>query len=129
MPTITIIDASTVSNERTWDLALLQETVSLAEIIKQRIYQEVSEYNARQSSFFQGLVQPTETKRTLNGYELKTPRHLDWNAQYEQALSAFSRRGFIVLVDGHQQTDLTANITLHTGSTVTFFKLVPLVGG
>ncbi|BCL79508.1 hypothetical protein ccbrp13_19730 [Ktedonobacteria bacterium brp13] len=129
MPTITIIDASTVSNEQTWDLTLLEETVSLAEVIKQRIYQEVSEYNARQSSFFQGLVQPTETERTLNGYELKTPRHLNWNVQYEQALSAFSRRGFIVLVDGRQLTDLTTNITLHTGSTVTFFKLVPLVGG
>jgi hypothetical protein len=129
MPTITIVDTSTMGQERTWQITLLQETLSLAEIIQQRIYQEVNEYNAKQSSPFQGLVQPAKTERILNGYTLKTIHHIDWHAQCEQALSAFSRRGFIVLVNDHQVTELSAIITLHTGSTVTFFKLVPLVGG
>jgi hypothetical protein len=60
---------------------------------------------------------------------MKTPRRLDWEAQYSAAEQAFLRRGFIVLVNDHQVTDLAATVTLSPGSEVTFLKLVPLVGG
>ena len=129
MPTITIVDESTFGKQHTWDLSFLEETLTLTEIIRQRIYQEVTEYNAKQTGLFHGLVQPTETEQSLNGYEFKKKRSLDWHVQYKQALTAFSRRGFIVLVDGRQVTDLSSSVKLHAGSTVTFFKLVPLVGG
>ena len=130
MPAVTIVDMSTMGQERRWKLPFLQERLSVAELLRQRIYQEVREYNARRAGLFQGLVQPVETERVLNGYQLKMPeRLLDWQAQYEQALAAFSKHSFLVLIDGHQATELTESITIHTGSCVTFFKLVPLVGG
>lgn len=129
MATITIVDESMLGEKRVWSLDFLDETVSLRELIRRRIYQEVSEYNAKLSGLFYGLVQPTAAERTLNGYRLKTPHLLDWQAQYEQAIEAFARRGYIVLVDEKQVADLDTSIELHANSEVTFLKLVPLVGG
>ncbi len=129
MATVTITDESTLGEKRSWDLDILEETITLAELIRRRIYQEVTEYNARQVGYYYGLVQPTEAERALNGYQMKTPRRLDWEAQYQAAEQAFLRRGFIVLVNDQQVTDLAATVTLSPGSEVTFLKLVPLVGG
>jgi hypothetical protein len=131
MTTITIIDESTQGGQRTWDLDFLDEIVTLRELIRRRIYQEVTEYNARLSGCFQGLVQPTAAERALNGsgYQVKPMHTLDWQAQYEKALEAFTRRNYIVLVNDTQVTDLDASIEMRTGTEVTFFKLVPLVGG
>ncbi|HEX3640283.1 MAG TPA: hypothetical protein VHV10_03225 [Ktedonobacteraceae bacterium] len=129
MTTITIIDESTLGENRAWSLDLLDETVSLRELLRRRIYQEVTEYNARQSKYFHGLVQPTDAERTLNGYRLKTVHRLDWQAQYDKALEAFRYRGYILLVNDKQVADLDAPIELHARTKVTFLKLIPLVGG
>jgi hypothetical protein len=129
MTTITIVDQSTLGEQRAWGLDLLHESISLRELIRRRIYQEVTEYNARLSGYFHGLVQPTEAERTLNGYRLKSIHRLDWRAQCEQAIEAFARHSYIVLVNDQQVADLDALIELHTGTEVTFLKLVPLVGG
>jgi hypothetical protein len=129
MTTITIIDESLPGEQRTWSLDLLHESISLRELIRRRIYQEVTEYNARLLGYFHGLVQPTDAERTLNGYHLKTVHRLDWQAQYEQSIAAFARHSYIVLVNDQQVADLDALVELHTGTEVTFLKLVPLVGG
>jgi hypothetical protein len=132
MATVTVVDESLAGEKRTWDLDvsdLLDETIPLRELIRRRIYQEVAEYNARQSGAYQGLVRPTEAEHTLNGNQLRSPRWLDWEAQYEQAVEAFSRRGYVVLVDDAQVTDLDTPVRLRIGGEVTFLKLVPLVGG
>jgi hypothetical protein len=129
MTTITIVDESTAGGKRTWTLDLLDETIPLRELIRRRIYQEVTEYNAKHMGVFQGLVQPTDAERELNGTRLRAPRRLDWEAQYERAVEAFGRRVYLVLVNDRQVTDLDAQVDLHAGSEVTFLKLVPLVGG
>jgi hypothetical protein len=129
---ITIIDESTAGGQNRWSLDVadvLEETLPLREVIRRRVYQEVTEYNARQTDVFSGLVQPTDTERTLNGYRLRTPRRLDWQTQYDKAIEAFARRGYIVLVNDQQVSELDAPVALRSGSEVTFLKLVPLVGG
>lgn len=99
MATITIIDESTQGEQRAWSLDFLDETITLRELIRRRIYQEVTEYNAKLSGCFRGLVQPTEAERAFHGdgYHLKPLHKLDWQAQYERALEAFTRRGYIIL--------------------------------
>ncbi len=67
--------------------------------------------------------------RTLNGYHLKSTNRLDWQAHYQKAIEAFTRHGYLVLVNDKQVADLDASVELHAGTKVTFFKLVPLVGG
>jgi hypothetical protein len=129
MTTITIVDESTAGEKHAWNLDFLEEKVSLRELLQRRIYQEVTEYNARQSGYFHGLVQPTNAERTLNGYRLKSSQRLDWQAQYEEAIEAFIRHGYIVLVNDKQIADLETSIELRFDTEVTFLKLVPLVGG
>src|ERR671934_1123814 len=98
--TVTIVDEWTpggVANE--WVLELLTERVTARELIRSRIYQEVSEYNARTPGYFRGLVQPSEAERALNGFRIREGRKINWEAQFEAALKAFQRNGFLLLVD------------------------------
>lgn len=129
MTTITIVDETMSGENHAWSLDLLEETISLRELLRRRIYQEVTEYNARRSGLFRSLVQPTDAERALNGIRLKTAHRLDWQDQYHKALEAFARHSFLVLVNDRQVVDLDALIELDAGTEVTFFKLVPLVGG
>jgi hypothetical protein len=99
------------------------------ELIRSRVYQEVTEYNAKHPGYFRGLKQPTDAELTLNGYKLRAARRLNWEEQYERALKAFESNGFLLLVDDRQVTDLDEVVDLRHNSTVTFLKLVPLVGG
>lgn len=129
---VTIVDESTAGGKRRWTLDVadaLNESLTVREIIRRRVYQEVAEYNAQGVDVFYGLVQPTDAERALNGYRLRAPRRLDWEAQYAKAVEAFERRGYIMLVNDQQVTDLDAIVDLRAGAEVTFLKLVPLVGG
>lgn len=121
----------TTSGERYGELTLdfLTEVVSVRELIRARVYQEVIEHNAKQPSSFSGLVQPGETERRLNGNRSSLPRRIDWEAQYAKALEAFGRNGFVLLVDDMQLTELDEQITLRHDTNVTFLRLVPLIGG
>lgn len=110
-----------------WALEIFEERLPLRELIRRRIYQEVAEYNARQPEVFRGLVQPTATERALNGD--KPARRIDWEQQYGQAVKAFGRNGFVVLVGDRQVTELDEEVDLTADTEVTFLKLVPLVGG
>ena len=69
---ITIYDES-LSGERTESLSLdlMSSTITLRELIRRRVYEEVQDYNASTPEYFQGFVQPTDTERMLNGYRVK----------------------------------------------------------
>lgn len=112
-----------------WGLEIAEERLSVRELIRRRVFQEVAEYNARTPEVFQGLVQPEDTERVLNGYALRTPRRIDPEKQTELALKAFAGNGFLVLVGDRQVTEPDEEIELVLGTEVTFLKLVALVGG
>lgn len=110
-------------------LEIVGGSISLRELIRRRVQDEVEEFNRKQSDVFYGLIQPTETERVLNGYRLKARRQLSWENQYEKAVNAFETNGFFVIVDGHQVEELDEVIPLRETSEVHFLKLVPLIGG
>jgi hypothetical protein len=133
---LTIRDESAtgnVTNELTLDV--LAETITVRELIRSRVYQEVQDYNLRQRSAssdktFRGLVTPSDAERALNGaMKLRKPREIDWKDQFEKAQDAFARNGFFVLVDDKQAESLDETVTLRHDTRVSFVKLVPLVGG
>ena len=127
---ITVYDETTSGgriNELT--LEFLDERITVRELIRSRVYQEVTEYNARMPEYFRGLVQPTDAEQVLNGYRLREHRKLDWQAQYYKAVKAYRGNGFLILVDHRQLTELDEEIELRHDSVVTFLKVVPLVGG
>lgn len=71
---MTFVDETTSgSRSDGWALEIAEERVDAGELIRRRVFQEVAEYNARTPAVFQGLVQPQDTERVLNGYALRTP--------------------------------------------------------
>jgi hypothetical protein len=128
--TITIRDETT-SGSTVHELTLdfLTEEITVRELIERRVYEEVQQYNTAKPGYFHGLVQPTDAEATLNGYRLRERREIDWRAQCAQALEAFERNGFVILVGDRQVDNLDERIRLELTTPVTFVKLVPLVGG
>ena len=107
------------------------ETVSVRELIRRRVYDEVTQYNAGAQERFRGLVVPEGMERDLNSPALPRPHRIDWEQQYARAVEAFTRSGIIILVGDRQAEVLDEPVTLRLGQPldVTFIKLVPLVGG
>jgi hypothetical protein len=127
---LTIHDATTFGETcPVFALEFLTERITVRELIRRRVYQDVQDYNVAKSDTFRGLVKPTDAEQTLNGYKLKQTRRIDWEVQAEKAIEAFDRNGFIVLIDDYQAEDLDTEIVICPNMVVTFLKLMPLVGG
>ena len=128
--TLTIHDES-ATGETLLELTLnvSVERITVRDLIRQRVCHEVEEYNRRKPDTFRGLVQPTDSERTLNGYRLKQPRPLDANTQLAKAIDAFQGNQIIMLVDDRQVESLDEEITLRANTRVSFLRLTPLVGG
>ncbi len=130
MTTVTFVDETTSGERRdAWGLEIAEERLTLGELIRRRVFQEVAEYNAARPELFRGLVQPTDAERALNGYRLPEPRRIDPERQCALALETFRRNGFLVLVGDRQVEELEEEVDLPLGTEVVFLKLVPLVGG
>ena len=85
--TLTVRDESTSGKTlNEFVLDFLTERITVRELIRSRVYQEVQDYNVRRGQVFNGLVQPEEAEKTLNGWKLKQPRLLDWKKQFERAV-------------------------------------------
>src|SRR5918992_3408082 len=114
MPTAVTIRDETIQGETTNELTLefLDERVTVRELIRGRVYQEVTEYNARQAGYFKGLVQPRDAERVVGGFRIRERRRIDWEEQFRKALEAFERNGFLLLVDERQLDDLDQEIEL-----------------
>lgn len=128
--TVTIRD-ETAGGQMNHELTLnfLTERITVRELIRSRVYQEVDDYNRLRPETFSGLVQPSDAEKTLNGYKLKARRAIQWKPQFEKACEAFGRSGFFILVDDRQVEDLEEEIVLRHDTRVSFVKLMPLVGG
>jgi len=128
--TLTIRD-ETLGGEsaRAWDLEVTTERLTVRELIRSRVYQEVQDYNRQRGQVFQGLVQPEEAEKTLNGWKLKKPRLLDCKQQFDRAVEAFESNRILILVNDRQAESLDEELVIEPQMTVTFLRLTPLVGG
>ena len=121
--------ASLGKPEHTFTVHVSGETISLRELIRLRVTQEVEDFNSRQPAVFRMLVQANDAEKTLNGFKFHKPRPVNPETQYEKAIEAFEGNGFIVLVDDYQIESLETEIVFQPETSITFLKLVPLVGG
>jgi hypothetical protein len=126
-----IIYDETLSGEKMPRLTLnfAVQRITVRDLIRDRVYQEVRDYNQSQPEYFRGLVQPTDSEQVLNGYKMPQRRLIDWEKQYEKALQTFQHNGFIILVNDRQVEELEEEIELTEELPISFLRLVPLVGG
>ncbi len=105
------------------------ELVTIRDIIASRVIKEVEQYNNKMPVYFNGLIEPSDAEKTLNGYKLKSKALIDAEKQVYIALNAFQNNGFFVLVDNIQSENLDQEIPLQKDLKISFIKLTPLVGG
>jgi ribosome-associated protein YbcJ (S4-like RNA binding protein) len=110
------------------ELRLVSERITLRELLKRRIDEEVAGLNAGGGDEIKPLVAPMEQEVRLNG-EKPTRRMVDPERQLAAAVEAFERRRIVIIVDGRQVLDLDQAIVVVPDTEVRFLKLVPLVGG
>ncbi|WP_155298668.1 hypothetical protein [Deinococcus kurensis] len=130
---VQILDETTTRPHPTPALTLdfTEETVTIRELIRRRVYQECADHNATQTERFRGLVIPGGMERDLNSPTPPRPHPVHWEQQYARATEAFTRSGLIILIGDQQAESLDETVTLRLDEPldVTFLKLTPLVGG
>lgn len=94
-----------------------------------RVREEVARFNATSTEVFRGLVRPADSRETPDGFVVREGRRLDWEVQADTACAVFERNGFVTLVGDRQIDDLDEMIDVSCDRTVSFIRLVPLVGG
>jgi hypothetical protein len=130
MATVSFRDETATGKPLTeWEVAGLPERMTVRELIRLRVREEVARHNARPSNRFNGLVRPDDAETELNGYRLREPRRIDWERQAEIAERAFLANGFFVLAGDRQVEDLDEVVDLIADPDLVFIKLVALVGG
>lgn len=128
--TLTVRDETTAGKTfNEWSLEFLTEKITVRELIRSRVYQEVQDYNAKLDEVFRGLIQPEGTEKVLNGFKPKKKREIDWKVQFDKALAAFEVNQVLILINERQAENLEEQIEVKPSTVVSFVKLVPLVGG
>ena len=90
---LTIRDETTsgsITNELTLDI--LTETITVRELIRSRVYQEVQDFNLKQRQGaldFRGLITPADADRNPSGARLRKVRDVDWKEQFAKACEGF----------------------------------------
>ncbi|MFN8672723.1 MAG: hypothetical protein U0457_11675 [Candidatus Sericytochromatia bacterium] len=112
-----------------FELIIDAEIITVKELITKRVTYEVEKYNSQKEEFFNGLVQPTESEKSLNGYKMRHKKEINLNKQIEKALESFESNGFFIIANNRQLENLDEAIFLDKESNISFIKLVHLVGG
>jgi hypothetical protein len=132
-------------------LDLPSERITARDLIRCRIDADVALHNAAERARLEAriaaqednsatpwLVTPGEVEQALNGPRgaygpgaaaRKALVLIKSEPLVAAALVAFARNGFFMIFDGRQIVDLDEVLTIEQDSSVTFLRLVPLVGG
>jgi hypothetical protein len=130
MPAVNFKDeTATGTPVAAFQVAGLPDRMTVRELIRLRVREEVARHNARPSDRFNGLVRPDDAETELNGYRLREARRIDWERQADIAERAFLGNGFFVLAGDRQVEDLDEEVDLTAGPDLIFIKLLPLAGG
>lgn len=85
-----------------------------------RQYLSADEIDAQAAGGVVRLRQPRRERRT---------RPVEAEAEVERALRAFEAGAYVILIDGRRVERLDEEVTVAPGTSVTFLRLMPLIGG
>ena len=119
MPSVTIHDRTSTGHPTgTITLPDLPDGITLRQLIRSRVREEVARANLGSFRIFLGLITANDPTR----------KPIDWQVQADAAIELFLANGYIVLVNGAQVTDLATRIDLKRDPEVRFIRLTPLEG-
>lgn len=108
-----------------WPLNVLEERMSVRELIRTRIFEEVDRYNAEHPHSYRGLIHPVAD----NGQRGRIDRQINQQKQFELACEAFCQGRIVILIGDVRADDLDEEFDVAPGTTVTFLRLTLIVGG
>ena len=136
---ISIIEKVVGQTERqAYSIQLASERIPARLIVEEHVRAEVDRVNSamrlsreKQSRVASFLVGPHshEVERKLNPMTRRAPKLLDAEAEISTALDAVSAHRIIMLFDDREVNDLDEMLTVTDDSSITFLRLVPLIGG
>ena len=134
MTTNLIIRDESMSGEtlREFNVEIPAEKITVREMIRNRVYQEVKESNAQAVSKTADsveLIRRSEYEIALNGKQPRQPKLPDWQSRFEKALDAFSTNRIMILVDDRQVNSLNQEFEITTTTKISFLRLTMLMGG
>ncbi len=113
----------------TLELAFAAECITLKDLISARVTQEVEAYQ-NDTENEQSLVRLSNKEKVLNAtLRIRKSNDIDIEKQIYIALSGFQQNAFFVIVNDTQVENLEDEIMIGKETTVSFIKLIPLVGG
>ena len=128
MTTITIRDEElSGASLGEFSLDFLTENITVRELIRSRVYQQIQDANLKGTTVFSGIVAPGETEEMLNGKKGAKPRN--WKSFYERVVKAYEKNQILVIVDDKQTESLDELVELCADTQITFVRLVLLIGG
>lgn len=111
-------------------IAVKNERTTVKDLIAARVEAEVKTYNDKLPEYFNGLIQPTNAEKTLNGFKLRNRKQtIDIEKQVLIAWDAFQKNGYFILIDEEQVEDLEQEVLVSKTTEISFVKLTQLVGG
>jgi hypothetical protein len=109
------------------------ERITVKDLVRERVRQEVQYFNRKCGEEFQGLVQPTGAEVVLNGrttaFRMQKHRRLDVDEQVQRALEGFTNNSYFILINDNQAESLDQEFSISPQTCISFVKLTPLVGG
>jgi len=111
-------------------IAVENERTTVKDLISARVEAEVKAYNDKLPEYFNGLIQPTDAEKTLNGFKLRNKKQqIDVEKQILIAWDAFQKNGYFILIDEQQAESLEQEVLVSPSTEINFIKLTQLVGG
>jgi hypothetical protein len=126
------------TQRRAFTLYVASERISARDVVAGHVREEVSRLNdlarrnhAKHDSVASFLVgdHSHALERKLNLPGRKGVRLLDPDEEIKAAFDGIAARQVIMLFDDYEVDDLDADLTVTDHNTITFLRLVPLVGG
>jgi len=106
-----------------------EEHLTVRNLIKMRIQNEIEKFNMLRPLCFYSLVQPEGAEITSKGYRLKEHRNIDWQQQFEKAIAAFDEKCFLINFDGRDFQSLDDVIETPDLVEINFVKFAEVIGG
>lgn len=110
-------------------LSFKKSRVTVRDIISERVIQEIALLNRKASEYRHTLVLPSNTEAALNNTKKGKQRVIDTQKQINIAVEAFASNKFFILVGDQQVEGLDQVIDISSNVSVSFVRLVPLIGG
>ena len=120
-------------------ITLPSEKITLAELIQKKVATKVclinneidsKDFGSRFKSLKeQVLNKEAHQKQIADNEQRKADAKIDPEKAGYEALDAFQKNAFFVIIDGKQREDLKEELHLSKHSEVQFIRLMPLVGG